>query len=253
MSELELNGLEVSFGGIRALRGIALDLEQGEIVSLIGPNGAGKTTVLNAICRMVEASRGSISYRGQDITRVRPHLIARLGIARTFQNIHLLTGATVLENLMTARHTQTPMNPLAALVYSHKAKQAELRNRERVEEILAFLGLQRFRRQAAGELPYGIQKVVELARALCLEPKMLLLDEPAAGLDTEEVADMALWIQDINRRRGATILMIEHNMNLVARVSDRVVVLDQGRILTQGTPESVQASPDVARAYLGMS
>ena len=252
MSELELNGLEVSFGGVRALRGITLNLEQGEIVSLIGPNGAGKTTVLNAICRMVKASSGGIFYRGQEISRIRPHLIARLGIARTFQNIHLLASATVLDNLMTARHTQTPMDPLAALVYRNKAKNAELRNRERVEEILAFLSLQRFRRQPAGELPYGIQKVVELARALCLEPGLLLLDEPAAGLDPDEVADMALWIQDINRGRGATILMIEQDMNLVAQVSNRVVVLDQGRILTQGTPESVQANPDVARAYLGV-
>ncbi len=251
MSELELNRLRVSFGGVHALCEIALRLEQGEIASLIGPNGAGKTTVLNAICRMVETSGGEIFYRGQDITRIRPHRVARLGIARTFQNIQLLGGATVLENLMTARHTQTPVNPLAALVYGHSAKHAEVRNREKVEEILELLGLQRFREHRARELPYGIQKVVELARALCLEPGLLLLDEPAAGLDTREAADMALWIQGINQRCGTSVLMIEHDMNLVARVSDRVVVLDQGRILTQGTLESVRANPDVARAYLG--
>lgn len=251
MSLLQVEGLEVDFGGVDALRGVDLAVAANEVVSLIGPNGAGKTTVFNAICRLVDARAGRIRFGDRDITRMPGHGIAALGIARTFQNIDLFGRTTVLHNLLTARHISTPANPVAEIFNSKSVRTAELRNREKVEEVLEFLGLQRFRDEVAAHLPYGIQKVVELARALCLEPTLLMLDEPAAGLDGEEIDDMAAWIRDINLDRHTAILMIEHHMNLVAGVSDRVVVLDQGQVLLDGTPEAVQASAVVAQVYMG--
>jgi branched-chain amino acid transport system ATP-binding protein len=243
--------LAMRFGGIRAVEGVSFDVQQGEVFSIIGPNGAGKTTIFNMISRIYAPSAGTLHFAGQDITRIAPHKIAGLGIARTFQNIELFSHATLLQNLLIGRHCHSSVPILSQLAFLPSVRRAEVEHRRRAEEVIEFLGLQRYRDQLIANLPYGVRKVVELGRALCIQPKLLLLDEPSSGLNVEETEEMAFWIQDIRTDLGITIIMVEHDMKLVSAVSDRVLALNQGRILAMGTSAEVQSDPEVIRAYIG--
>jgi len=243
--------LAMRFGGIRAVEGVSFDVREGEVFSIIGPNGAGKTTIFNMISRIYTPSAGTLHFAGQDITRIAPHRIAGLGIARTFQNIELFAHATLLQNLLIGRHCHSSVSILSQLAFLPSVRRAEVGHRRRAEEVIEFLGLQRYRDQLIANLPYGVRKVVELGRALCTEPKLLLLDEPSSGLNVEETDEMAFWIDDIKKDLGITIIMVEHDMKLVSAVSDRVMALNQGRILAMGTSAEVQGDPEVIRAYIG--
>jgi len=247
----EARDLSVTFGGIRAVDGVTFDVKEGEIFAIVGPNGAGKSTIFNLISRIYEPTGGRLLFAGEDITRVAPHTIAGRGIARTFQNIELFEHATVLENLLIGRHCRARPNIFAELLFTPAVKREELRHREAVEEVIDFLNLASYREQRISGLPYGVRKVVELARALCARPKLLLLDEPASGLNTEETEEVAFWIDDIKNDLGVTVIMIEHDMSLVSAVSDRVLALNNGRTLALGTPQEVQSNPAVIEAYLG--
>ena len=248
---LAVEGLSVQFGGLKAVDAVSFTVAPGEVYTIVGPNGAGKTTVFNLISRIYEPTGGRIVYGGRDITAVPPHRIAALGIARTFQNIELFEHATVLQNLLVGRHCRNRTNLLTEIFFTPGVLKSELAHREAVERIIDFLDLQHYRDQYISGLPYGVRKVVELARALATEPKLLLLDEPASGLNIEETDDLANWIDDIKKDLGITVLMIEHDMRLVGRVSDRVLAMNQGRVLAEGGAAEVQRHPDVVRAYLG--
>ncbi|MHB1249226.1 MAG: ABC transporter ATP-binding protein [Polaromonas sp.] len=248
---LSAKNLSVRFGGVLAVNNVSFDVKRGEIFTLIGPNGAGKTTVFNLISRIYTPTTGEIDYLGEKLTAQPPHNIAALGIARTFQNIELFEHATVLHNLLIGRHTHRQTGFLRDLFFTRKTWGAELQAREKAEQVIEFLDLQHHRDSMVAGLPYGVRKVVELARALCTEPKLLLLDEPSSGLNVEETDDMAFWIQDIQHDLGITVLMVEHDMTLVSRVSDRVLAMNQGEVLAMGTPREVQADPGVVEAYLG--
>jgi branched-chain amino acid transport system ATP-binding protein len=248
---LRAQNLTVRFGGVLAVNDVSFDVGEGEVFTLIGPNGAGKTTVFNLISRIYTPTSGAIEYQGRDITGVAPHQIAALGIARTFQNIELFEHATVLHNLLIGRHRHHRSGFFQELFFTKGTRAAELASRRKVEEVIDFLNLQHYRDTLVAGLPYGVRKVVELARALATEPKLLLLDEPSSGLNVEETDDMAFWIEDISRDLGITVLMVEHDMTLVSRVSDRVVALNQGEVLASGTPAEVQADAGVIEAYLG--
>jgi branched-chain amino acid transport system ATP-binding protein len=248
---LSAKDLSVRFGGVLAVNQVSFDVRSGEVFTLIGPNGAGKTTVFNLISRIYTPTAGSILYEGAELTQQPPHAVASLGIARTFQNIELFEHATVLQNLLIGRHTHRGTNLLDDLLFTPKARRAAHAARERVERVIDLLDLQHHRDSMIAGLPYGVRKVVELARALASEPKLLLLDEPSSGLNVEETEDMVFWIDDIRREFGATVLMVEHDMSLVSKVSDRVLAMNQGEVLALGTPEEVQAHPGVIEAYLG--
>ena len=248
---LSARELTVRFGGVLAVNKVSFDVQRGEVFTLIGPNGAGKTTVFNLISRIYTPTAGSITYDGQLLTGKPAHSVASLGIARTFQNIELFEHASVLQNLLIGRHTHRGTGLLDDMLFTKRARLAALEAREKVERIIDFLDLQHYRDTMIAGLPYGVRKVVELARALCAEPRLLLLDEPSSGLNVEETEDMAFWIDDIRREFGATVLMVEHDMALVSKVSDRVLAMNQGEVLTMGTPAEVQAHPGVIEAYLG--
>jgi len=248
---LSAKKLSVRFGGVLAVNNVSFDVQRGEVFTLIGPNGAGKTTVFNLISRIYTPTSGSIEYEGQLLTEQPAHRIASLGIARTFQNIELFEHATVLHNLLIGRHTHRGSGLWSELFFTGKVRQAEIAAREKVERVIDFLDLQHHRDSMVAGLPYGVRKVVELARALCTEPRLLLLDEPSSGLNVEETEDMAFWIQDIKNVLGITVLMVEHDMTLVSKVSDRVLAMNQGEVLAMGTPREVQADPGVVEAYLG--
>jgi branched-chain amino acid transport system ATP-binding protein len=243
--------LGVSFGGIRAVDEVSFTVRRGEIFTIVGPNGAGKTTIFNLISRIYDATSGRLQFDGEDITEIPPHRIASLGIARTFQNIELFEHASVLQNLLVGRHVHKHSNLFSELLFLPSVRRAELAHRERAEEVIELLDLQHYRDQVVANLPYGVRKVVELGRALCTQPKLLLLDEPASGLNVEETQDMAFWIEDIKRELGITIIMVEHDMGLVSQVSDRVLALADGRVLAEGSAREVQQDPAVIRAYLG--
>jgi branched-chain amino acid transport system ATP-binding protein len=247
----EASDISISFGGIKAVDGVSFTVGEGEIFAIVGPNGAGKSTIFNLISRIYEPTGGRLTFEGQDITSVTPHTIARRGIARTFQNIELFEHATVLENLLIGRHCRSRPNLIPELIFTRGVRREEIRHRQAVEEVIDFLDLANYREQRISGLPYGVRKVVELARALCAEPKLLLLDEPASGLNTEETEEVAYWIEDIKNDRGITVIMIEHDMSLVSAVSDRVLALNNGRTLALGTPGEVQSNPAVIEAYLG--
>jgi branched-chain amino acid transport system ATP-binding protein len=251
VSLLVAEGLGINFGGIRALDGVSFAVEPGEVFTIIGPNGAGKTTIFNLISRIYDPHQGRVTFDGEDITRVPPHQIARRGIARTFQNIELFQHATVLQNLLLGRHAHRRTRFAEELLFLPRARRHELAHREAVERVIDFLDLQPHRDTFIANLPYGVRKVVEMGRALCMAPRLLLLDEPSSGLSVEETDDMAFWIQDIRTLLGITVLMVEHDMALVSAVSDRILALNYGRVIALGTPREVQEHPDVVKAYLG--
>jgi branched-chain amino acid transport system ATP-binding protein len=243
--------IAIRFGGIRAVDAVSFDVEQGEVFSIIGPNGAGKTTIFNLISRIYQPTSGRLFLEDQEITDVPPYRIAGLGIARTFQNIELFPQATLLQNLLIGRHCHSTVGVIPQLAFLPSVRRAELQHREKVEEVIAFLGLERYRDTLIANLPYGVRKVVELGRALCIEPKLLLLDEPSSGLNVEETEGMGFWIEDIKKDLGITVIMVEHDMNLVRMVSDRVMALNYGKVIALGTPDEVQNHPEVVRAYIG--
>lgn len=250
MNKLEISGLSVSFGGIRAVSGVNLSVAAKQVLSVVGPNGAGKSTIFNVITRVIDPDAGSVSFDGVDLLSVKPKDVVRKGIARTFQNLELFASATVEENIMMGRHIHIRTLPWQEAIGFKSVRRQEHENRRQVDELIAFLNLGNYRDVAVSKLPYGICKLVELGRALACEPSLLLLDEPAAGLNTRETQSMAEWIRDINRRLGTTIVLIEHDMHLVGQVSDWVVVLDSGKVLAEGTPEDVRRRPEVITAYL---
>jgi len=245
------DGLAINFGGIRALDGVSFEVVPGEVFTIIGPNGAGKTTIFNLISRIYDPSEGRMTFCGEDITRVPPHEIARRGIARTFQNIELFEHASVLQNLLLGRHAHKRSGFVEELLFLPRVERLEVEHREAAEKVIDFLDLQPYRDSLIVNLPYGVRKVVELGRALCAEPKLLLLDEPSSGLSVEETEDMAFWIQDIQNVLGITVLMVEHDMSLVSAVSERVLALNYGRAIALGTAREVQDHPEVINAYLG--
>jgi branched-chain amino acid transport system ATP-binding protein len=251
MTFFAVDNLAVHFGGVRAVDGVSFEVEPGQVFTIIGPNGAGKTTIFNLVSRIYDPSQGRLVFRDEDITAVPPHEIARRGIARTFQNIELFEHASVLQNLLLGRHAHAKPHLLQELLFLPAVRAREREHREAAEKVIDFLDLQAHRDSLVVNLPYGVRKVVELGRALCTEPTLLLLDEPSSGLSVEETADMAFWIQDIRELLGITVLMVEHDMSLVSAVSDRVLALNYGRVLTSGTCQEVQAHPDVIKAYLG--
>jgi branched-chain amino acid transport system ATP-binding protein len=251
MSLLRVENLSIQFGGIKAVSDVSFEVAAGEVFTIIGPNGAGKTTIFNLIGRLYAPTAGRVLFDGVDLTRLAAHQIAGLGIARTFQNIELFEHATVLDNLLIGRHCHRRTGLLADLFFLPSVHRAERAEREAVERVIDLLDLAHYREARVAGLPYGVRKVVELGRALAMEPKLLLLDEPSSGLNVEETDDMAWWIRDIKDELGITVLMVEHDMNLVARVSDRVLALNYGQVLTSGAPAEVQRHPDVVEAYLG--
>ncbi len=251
MSLFRADDIAIRFGGIRAVDAVSFDVEQGEVFSIIGPNGAGKTTIFNLISRIYQPTSGRLFFQDRDITDVPPYRIAGLGIARTFQNIELFPQATLLQNLLIGRHCHSTVGVISQLAFLPSVRREELHHREKVEEVIAFLGLERYRDTLIANLPYGVRKVVELGRALCIEPKLLLLDEPSSGLNVEETEGMGFWIEDIKKDLGITVIMVEHDMNLVRMVSDRVMALNYGKVIALGTPDEVQTHPEVVRAYIG--
>jgi branched-chain amino acid transport system ATP-binding protein len=249
--QLAVVGVSKRFGGVRAVEDVTMSVRKGEVLSVIGPNGAGKTSLLNMISGFYQPDTGSITLEGHDITRSRPSQIAALGVARTFQNIALFAGMTVLDNIMLGRHVRMKSGVFSSFIYWGMAQREEVAHRARAEELIDFLKLQDLRKQPTGALAYGLRKRVELGRALALEPKVLLLDEPMGGMNQDEKEDMARFVLDVNEERGVTVILIEHDMGVVMDISHRVVVLDRGRKIAEGTPDEVQRNPAVVTAYLG--
>jgi len=262
--KIRIENLSLSFGGVRALSNISVDIRDKEILAIIGPNGAGKTCLLNCINGFYKPQEGEIYFDGQRITRIRPDKAAKLGLARTFQNIELYTGLSSLDNIMAARHVLMKQNALGSALYFGWAHKEEIEHRKTVEDIIDFLEIEPIRKKVVGMLPYGMRKRVELGRALALEPKVLLLDEPMAGMNLEEKEDIARFIIDIFEGQGATypdtpvlrdgvscIVLVEHDMGVVMDIADRIVVLNFGRKIAEGTPEEIRANPEVIAAYLG--
>lgn len=248
---LEVKDLGIHFGGIKAVDGVTFTVNEGEIYTIIGPNGAGKSTIFNLIGRIYDPSFGSVYLNGKRISKMAAHRITGQGIARTFQNIELFEMASVLDNMLLGRHAHLKAGLFSHMGFFPWVRKEEEHHRNVVEEVIDFLDLQHYRDQRIAELPYGVRKVVELGRALATEPKLLLLDEPSSGLNVEETEDMSFWISDIQKLLGITVVMVEHDMSLVNEVSDRVLAINYGKVIAEGTPQEVQSHPEVIRAYLG--
>ena len=251
---LKTENLTISFGGIRALSDVSFEVEKGAIYSIIGPNGAGKTTIFNCISGIYKPDSGKVSFKGGDITYLKPYQVAQKGIARTFQNIELFSHMSTMDNLMLGRHIHMNTGVWGGATFIHKGSKAakeEIVNREKVEEVIDFLELQAARNQFVINLPYGTRKLVELGRALALEPEVILLDEPSAGMNMEEKGDLIFSIQDIRDDLGITVLLVEHDMNLIMDISDRILALNYGERIAEGIPEEIQRHPEVLKAYLG--
>jgi branched-chain amino acid transport system ATP-binding protein len=251
MEFFKAENISISFGGLKALNRVSFVIRKGEVFSIIGPNGAGKTTIFNCINRFYDLDEGTFNLEGQDISEIKPHEVAEMGIARTFQNIELFKNTTVLDNLVLGRHRRRRSNVFTEALFSRSVREQELESRQRAEEVIDFLDLEAYREQRVINLPYGVQKTVELGRALAMDPKLLLLDEPSSGLNVEETEDLSFWMSDIKAELGITILLVEHNMRFVQKVSDHVLALDFGETITQGNPADVLTHPEVMKAYLG--
>ena len=251
MSFLRSENVTISFGGIRAVSNVSLDVKEGEIFALVGPNGAGKSTIFNLISRLYRQNVGNIFFDGKSLNQLKPFDMPDIGIARTFQNIELFGNATVLQNLLVGTNVRKSSNFLSEIFFTQSVRKEELSSRIIVEEVMDFLDLQQYREKYIMGLSYGTRKIVELGRALALKPKVLLLDEPASGLSAEETEDLAFWIEDIKKIMGITVLMVEHNLNLVNKVADRVAALVDGEIISVGNPKTVQSDPKVIEAYIG--
>jgi len=251
MSFLEIKNLSISFGGVKAVDDVSFSIEEGSVYAIIGPNGAGKSTIFNLLSRFYEPLSGQLNFFGNDLLELSAKDIARLGIARTFQNLELFEHASVLQNLLVGRHVHNNQSWWRQMLFTESVMEAELEHRRKVEEVIDFLELAHYRNQMISGLPYGVRKKIELARALCIEPKLLLLDEPSSGLNPEETEEMGFWIEDIRRDLNITVVLIEHDMSLVAEVSDRVLAIVNGRVATEGSHAFVQSHPDVISAYLG--
>ncbi len=250
---LKLEGISLSFGGVKALTDISFDVREHEVRAIIGPNGAGKSSMLNVINGVYHPQQGTITFRGQVRRDMHPHDAAAQGIARTFQNIALFKGMSVLDNILTGRNLRMKATIVEQAIHFGRARREELEHRHKVEEVIDFLEIQHIRKTPVGRLPYGLQKRVELARALAAEPSMLLLDEPMAGMNVEEKQDMCRFVLDVNEQYGTTIVLIEHDMGVVMDISDRVVVLDYGKKIGDGTPDEVRSNQAVIDAYLGVA
>lgn len=251
MKFFDAKNLTIRFGGLTAVDNVSFEIVEGEVFTIIGPNGAGKTTLFNLISRLYTPNQGQIWFRGEDVTRLSAQQIAGRGIARTFQNIELFESASTLQNLLVGRHRHSTTRTWQDILRLKKVRDEEAAHRHAAEEVMDVLRLQRYRDTPIGSLPYGVRKVIEVARALCVGPTLLLLDEPSSGLNVEETNAMADWILEINRRLKVTVLMVEHDMSLVSRVSDRVLALNYGKPMAVGTSAEVQSHPDVIAAYLG--
>ncbi|MBL8338041.1 MAG: ABC transporter ATP-binding protein [Rhodoferax sp.] len=251
MSVFEVKDVSLRFGGVQAIGNVSFNVEQGEVFAIIGPNGAGKTSMLNVITRVFDPTSGSVVFEGQDITRLPRHQVVHSGIARTFQNIELFEGGTVLDNLLLGRHRFDHGSFFAQWLWTPGVRRAEATSRAHVEDVIELLDLMPYRNSPVAGLPYGVRKVVELARALSTQPRLLLLDEPASGLNPEETRELAFWIDDIQKDLGITVIMVEHDMSLVSEAADRVLCMNMGQVLALGTPAQVQGDPAVIAAYLG--
>jgi len=250
---LDVRNISLAFGGVKALTDISFDVREHEIRAIIGPNGAGKSSMLNCINGVYQPQQGSITFRGKTFSHMKSRQVAQMGIARTFQNLALFKGMSVLDNIMTGRNLRIKSNLLLQALRIGPAEREEIRHREYVERIIDFLEIQAFRKTPVGQLPYGLQKRVDLGRALAMEPQVLLLDEPMAGMNLEEKQDMCRFVLDVNDEFGTTVVLIEHDMGVVMDISDRVVVLDYGKKIGDGSPEAVRGNPEVIKAYLGTS